>query len=392
MRIYHMRKKTRYSVGRVLLLSTIIWILVIALYPLLGQAYIRPYGGASICGGVRGLNEDKDISKSSNLSYIDIYDVSELDLLVILKGYNLLYFEQRDCPGCKVLSPAIDRYFSSNSSAGIRLIRIHIDEIFSENQDVALKLISSYRVPGTPTLILVKDGVEIARHIGIFRGDQYEGLKSFIESAITGKSSSSGDSVIRPLSSLGIGLLAALSPCSLPMIAMFASSARLGGGFSRAIKVFTSLIAILIPASLGISIASNIGRIFGVSIYYALVTYVATVSLTWGLLTFSNREPLLSVEGKSALIFPILGMQCSFPFLLAVISMLPEEPIASLTTSLAFSIGYIAPYIGSNIFLNILGSIAQGGKWKQLTRYLQGAILTSAGIYVLATAIPHIIG
>ncbi len=389
MRIY-LRKKARYSMGRVLLLSTIIWILAIALYPLVGQAFIKPHSGASIYGGVRGLSEDKDISKSNNLSAIDIYGTSKLDLLSDLKGYNLLYFEQRDCPGCKELSPAIDRYFSLNSSTSIRLIRIHIDEIFNENQDAALKLISSYRVPGTPTLILVKDGVEIARHIGVFRGDQYEGLKSFIESATTGKSSSSGDTVIRPLSSLGLGLLAALSPCSLPMIVMFASSARLGGGFSRAIKVFTSLIAILIPASLGISIASNAGRIFGVSVYYALVTYVAAVSLTWGLLTFSNREPLLSVGGKSALIFPILGMQCSFPFLLAVISMLPKEPIAALTSSLAFSIGYIVPYIGSNIFLNTLGSIAQG-RWGKLTRYLQGAILTSAGVYVLATAIPYII-
>jgi hypothetical protein len=118
MRIYHMRKKARYSVGRVLLLSTIIWILIIALYPLLGQAFIQPHGGAGIYGGVKGLNEDKDISKSSNLSAIDIYDVSELDLLVDLKGYNLLYFEQRDCPGCKELSPAIDRYFFVKQQCG----------------------------------------------------------------------------------------------------------------------------------------------------------------------------------------------------------------------------------------------------------------------------------
>ncbi|MEM1611104.1 MAG: hypothetical protein QXQ57_05620 [Sulfolobales archaeon] len=391
MRIYHMKKKARYSVGRVLLLSTTIWILVIALYPLVSQAFIQPHSVTSIYGGAEGSNSDRGVSSSSNSSVIDIYDASKLDLLSDLRGYNLLYFEQRDCPGCKELSPAIDRYFSSNSSMGIRLIRIHIDEIFNENQDAALKLISSYGVPGTPTLILVRDGVEIARHIGVFRGDQYEGLKSFIESAITGRSGASGDTVIRPLSSLGLGLLAALSPCSLPMIAMFAS-ARLGGGFSRAIKVFASLIAILVPASLGISIASNAGRILGVSIYYALITYVATISLTWGLLTFFNREPLLSVGGRSAIILPILGMQCSFPFLLAVISTLPREPLAALTSSLAFSIGYIAPYIGSNIFLNTLGSIAQGGRWERLTRYLQGVILTSAGIYVLATAIPYAIG
>jgi cytochrome c biogenesis protein CcdA len=97
------------------------------------------------------------------------------------------------------------------------------------------------------------------------------------------------------------------------------------------------------------------------------------------------------MSGRSAVIFPVLGMQCSFPFLLAVISTLPREPIAALISSLAFSIGYTTPYIGSNIFLNRLLNIVSDRRWNRVMNYMQGVILISVGIYVLITGIPYVI-
>ncbi|MDT7888912.1 MAG: conjugal transfer protein TraF [Desulfurococcales archaeon] len=389
MRIHSWRnKRPTYGLKTLLAISAVIWILIVFLYPIISHVigYQEPITQISGKSGTAG-NSKKDFMHNGTI--FDIYEPSQLDILSNLTGYNLLYFEQSDCPGCKELSPAINRFFSSSSDISIRLIRIHIDNIFYSNQEVALRLISSYGVPGTPTLILVRDGIEIARHIGVFRGDQYDGLKSFIESGISMRTA--GSNILAPMSSLSLGLLASISPCSLPMVAIFATSTRLGAGFTRVMKVFISLIGALLPISLGIGLASNTSRLFGFSIYYALITYIATLTLAWGILTIAGREPLLSMSGRSAVIFPVLGMQCSFPFLLAVISTLPREPIAALISSLAFSIGYTTPYIGSNIFLNRLLNIVSDRRWNRVMNYMQGVILISVGIYVLITGIPYVI-
>jgi len=389
-------KKAPYTFKRVLAISAIVWIIVVASYPLVQRVSGHPQPLTQVSGGQGTTAESLPTAlggSAGNVSdnIIDIYRPSELAILNNLSGYNLLYFEQRDCPGCKEVSPAIERYFSTDNSLGIRLIRIHIDDIFNLDQDAALRLVSAYAVPGTPTLIMVRDGVEIARQVGIFRGDQYEELKAFIEKAIN-RGGNSGGPMIGPLSSLGLGILAAVSPCSLPMLVLFASSARVGKSLGRAAKLFASLTAILAPASLGISLVSSLGRPLGVSVYYAVVTYIATVSLIWGILTLAGREPLLHVGGRSALVLPVLGMQCSFPFLLAVISMMPRDPVQAIASSLAFSAGYIAPYLGSTVFVSAAREAVSSHRWGYVMKYAQGIILASVGIYVLAAGVPYVLG
>jgi len=389
-------KKAPYTLRIVLAFSAIVWIIVVASYPLIQKVSGHPQPLTQISGGQGSMTGSPPTPRGGgdgNVggSVIDIYRPSELAILNNLSGYNLIYFEQRDCPGCKEVSPAIERYFSTDNSLGISLIRIHIDDIFNLDQDAALRLVTAYAVPGTPTLIMVRDGVEIARQVGIFRGDQYEGLKAFMEKAIGGGGNSSGP-IIGPLSSLGLGFLAAVSPCSLPMLVLFASSASVGKSLGRAVKLFATLAAILAPASLGISLASSLGRPLGVSVYYAVVTYIATVSLIWGILTLAGREPLLHVGRRSALVLPVLGMQCSFPFLLAVISMMPRDLALAIASSLAFSAGYIAPYLGSTLFVSAARDAVSSHRWGHVMKYVQGIILASVGIYVLAAGVPYVLG
>lgn len=376
----------RISFAGMFIASLILWAILVSI-----AIYIGSAESISQRSPQRSLN---DVSNYSG-KILDIHDYRETVVLNNLSGYYLLYFEQKDCPGCKEISPAVEKYFSGNNSQ-VGLVRIHIDDIFNSNQDEALRLISRYGVLGTPTLILLHDGVEVARHIGIFTGDQYEGLKAFIKSGVRSSAASKGFS-LSPAISLGLGVLAAVSPCSLPMIALFAMASR-GSGINimGVAKTLASLILVLIPASLGLGVLFTFGRVFGVSIYYSLITYIGILSLLWGILTLANREPMVSVGGRASLFLPILGMQCSFPFLLAVLSIAPRSPVDALINSALFSMGYIAPYMAANLLSRSPGKPGRNfvaissGKTNLIFRYLQGIILISVGIYVVMNGLPYI--
>ncbi len=381
------QKHRRLSLAGVLLISLILWAILVAIVVYMDNKDKTETEGSLSAQKIMGVTSIENRS-----IVIDIHSYRELYKLNNLSGYYLLYFEQRDCPGCKEISPAIERYFSNNTQIG--LVRIHIDDIFNSNQDEALKLISRYSVLGTPTLILTRDGIEISRHIGIFKGDQYEGLKLFIEESINSKRSSPSP-FISPLLSLGLGILAAVSPCSLPMLALFAATSRgsrkPGKKAIGFVKTLVSMILVLVPASLGLGLLFTSGRFLGVSIYYSLITYIGIVSLLWGVLTLINREPMVSAGRRVSILFPILGMQCSFPFLLALLSIAPRNPVDASIYSVMFSIGYTAPYITASIF--IAGIRAPlSGRSSAVFRYLQGVILISIGVYVVLNGLPYIFG
>lgn len=377
-----MRLYTRNRVGlrKLLIISLIVWISMVSIYTLTASTLDRY--------SEKDLGSRYSVNIYNN-TIIDISKPSEIGLLDNLTGYYLLYFEQRDCPGCKEVGPAIEKYFYSDSNLSIGLVRIHIDNIFALDQDAALRLITRYSVPGTPTLIVVHNGREVSRHIGVFRGDQYEGLKSFIENAVLRGGRYTYNIFSTPLVPLGLGIIASISPCSLPMLAIFASSARIGRGLRESFKLFITLAILLVPASLAMGFLSILGSVGSISIYYSVVTYIGVVSLLWGVLTALGKEPLLGA-GRASIVLPVLGMQCSFPFILAVISIAPKSLADAAIYSIAFSIGYALPY-------TILGAIpklfsGRASHRVKAFRYIQAIILTSAGLYVIITGIPHIVG
>lgn len=370
------------GVKKLLIVSLIVWISMVSIYTLTTSAL--------------GLYSEKDLDSRysiniyNNNTIIDVSKPPEIGLLDNLSGYYLLYFEQRDCPGCKKVGPAIEKYFHSNNNLSIGLVRIHIDNIFALDQDAALRLITRYSVPGTPTLIIVHNGREVSRQVGVFRGDQYEGLKNFIENAVLRGGGVYTYSIFStPIVPLGLGIIASISPCSLPMLAIFASSTRTGRGLRESFKLFITLAILLVPASLAIGFLSIMGSVGSISIYYSVVTYIGTVSLVWGLLTALGKEPLIG-SGKASIALPVLGMQCSFPFILAVISIAPKSPANAAIYSIAFSIGYALPY-------TILGAIprlfsGRASHRVKAFRYIQAIVLVSVGLYVIITGIPYIIG
>lgn len=74
-----------------------------------------------------------------------------------MNGYTLVDFYATWCGPCKMLSPIIDEIASDR--ADLNIVKVDVDD----NHELAKK----HGVMSIPTLILFKDGVEIAKHIGL---------------------------------------------------------------------------------------------------------------------------------------------------------------------------------------------------------------------------------
>ena len=61
------------------------------------------------------------------------------------------------CGPCKMLSPIIDEVAQENDD--IKVVKVNVDE----SSDIALE----YKVMSIPTLIVIKNGQEVARSIGV---------------------------------------------------------------------------------------------------------------------------------------------------------------------------------------------------------------------------------
>ena len=70
------------------------------------------------------------------------------------------------CGPCKMLSPIIDEIAEENSE--IKVVKVNVDD----SQDLAMK----YQVMSIPTLVVIKNGEEVNRSVGLIDKSQVENL------------------------------------------------------------------------------------------------------------------------------------------------------------------------------------------------------------------------
>ena len=70
------------------------------------------------------------------------------------------------CGPCKMLSPIIDQIAEENTN--IKVVKVNVDE----SQDLAMK----YQVMSIPTLVIIKEGKEINRSVGLVDKSQIENM------------------------------------------------------------------------------------------------------------------------------------------------------------------------------------------------------------------------
>lgn len=88
----------------------------------------------------------------------------------------VLDFYQESCPPCRALEPRLARV--SSESSEVRAYRVDID------RDPAVA--RRFRVMSLPTLLLVKDGREVARRDGLIRDPELRDLFEGAEASLSG--------------------------------------------------------------------------------------------------------------------------------------------------------------------------------------------------------------
>ncbi len=326
----------------------------------------------------------------------------------------LMYFAQANCIGCKKIQPSIERLAKERGDE-IAVYEVDLDAI-AENAgiDGLLSFVSSLGVRGTPTLIVYVNGREVARHEGTFGlGDQYGPLLSFVEKALANKDSDtvilSGGQVTTGLETLtmtvtpeevlfvlgasfAFGLLAAVSPCSLPMVLAFASTTDESRRFRSYLANLAMLISVAIAAGSLLALLYLAGSLFPLFNPLVLILYAGSAFMVaWGLLSLIGVEPMINVKGRARLLFPVLGLQCSLPFLIAIIALSIKAPHLVFGSALLFASGYGLPYalsaaVGGG-FINRVISMA-GSRPLQV---VQGLALLGAGIYIYYNTVGQLI-
>jgi thioredoxin 1 len=104
-----------------------------------------------------------------------VHELSEVDfdsMVLQRSGTVLVDFTAAWCPPCKALSPIVARIAEATSG------RVFVASVDS---DASPHLAAKFKIRGLPTLIVFRDGKEIARRIGL---TNEEGIRVLLEPAL----------------------------------------------------------------------------------------------------------------------------------------------------------------------------------------------------------------
>ncbi len=331
---------------------------------------------------------------------VDLMDVKPtIDEIIRENSKVVLFWEQKNCAGCKVLRPYVVK--AASEYPDTLFVKVHIDEIYYKDLDYGLMILQEYGVRGTPTLIVYVNGVETGRQVGLFPtldGDQYKALLEFLNKSLstpvntTGQGNSNPQedeatesTLTDPTKALALGLIAAFAPCSVPMIAAFtAREASKRGSVKRGLSVFvivasaTLLLGFLLTL---LYLASFMSRVFNP--YAFTVTFAGAFILSWGVVNIMGKEPLAGGSSKHSILFPLMGLQCSIPFLVLAITTARANPLNVLLTGAAFAVGYAAPYILAAYGVGKISTKIVKASSSPLFLRIQGIVLVAAGLYLI---------
>lgn len=154
----------------------------------------------------------------------------------------LLIFGATDCLYCHVLDPYAEQYAETHPD--VEVVNVELNLLYSNDPELVERLVSYYDVQGTPTEVVIYHGMVYGYHVGIWPplgADQVPYIEQFVRSSLSGRPIAPALSVgpapvkggppaalkyVSPAAALGVGALAALSPCSVPMLALYSASSR----------------------------------------------------------------------------------------------------------------------------------------------------------------------
>lgn len=98
---------------------------------------------------------------------IELNDELFQEEVINKKGKYLIDFNANWCGPCRMMAPILENYETKNSD--LQFASVNIDD----NEDLA----SKYNVSSIPCLILMEDGEEVKRNVGLINEDE---LRAFL--------------------------------------------------------------------------------------------------------------------------------------------------------------------------------------------------------------------
>ncbi len=137
----------------------IIWFIILALLVvavIIASVFINKKGLEYLQGEAQEniINENEE---EENMSVVKVND-SNFEQEVLKSNVPVLVDFYADwCGPCKMLSPTVDEVAEENDD--IKVVKVNVDE----SQETAVK----YQVMSIPTLVVIKNGNEINRSVGV---------------------------------------------------------------------------------------------------------------------------------------------------------------------------------------------------------------------------------
>ena len=111
------------------------------------------------------ISEENTINKKEEVTNMNVIKVTEQNFEQEVLNSDmpvLIDFYADWCGPCKMLSPVIEEVSQENSN--IKVVKINVDE----SQEIAVK----YQVMSIPTLVVIKNGNEVMRSVGLIDKSQ----------------------------------------------------------------------------------------------------------------------------------------------------------------------------------------------------------------------------
>ena len=140
---------------KIIILVIIFILLLLGIKFLLNKETNKKINNSSIENEYTNTNkEEKEIE---NMNIIKVSNENFEEEVLNSDKVVLIDFFADWCGPCKMLSPIIEKI--SNENQNIKVVKINVDEA----QDIAMK----YQVMSIPTLVVIKDGEEVNRSVGL---------------------------------------------------------------------------------------------------------------------------------------------------------------------------------------------------------------------------------
>ena len=334
---------------------------------------------------------------------------SQLEQVISQYRYVAVMFEAPTCPHCKEMYPYWHRLELMQDKLGVRLYHIMYDPTLTG------EAFHRYGVEETPTFIFFADGRPVARHVGVFTGDNVtRAMLEWLEAArrraergavnesvekgsatslAAGEAAGTAAFLAALVAAVSAGVITTFSPCVLPMLIVYLSTMasrgrRLGLGECSLCGLVASIGALGIAALFAIlgGVAASLQSILMTVMSFVVIAVGLATALGVPMEAGTLRIRRLGLLGFCGA-YGILALQCTLPLVAG--ALLLAAAAGSLARGLAVALGF-ALGLGVTLTGVTYATVRFGSglanklvaKSELLTR-IGGLVMFAAGLFLL---------